>query len=123
MTYELYAVYDADGSLSGELAYLAGKLMGVRDCALCDISHGWNPLGKRAWRVAQRQTSQRTFQITWLHRDEQPPAMSSLTNGKLPAVILRLQGHYQILLSKSELAACDGDLKQFEIALARKLES
>ena len=123
MSYKLYAVYDADGSLSGELAYLAGKLMGVRDCALCDISHGWNPLGKTAWRAAHRNPSPRSFEIAWVHRDEQPTALSSVTQGALPAVVLQLNDHYQILLNKHELKACGGDYEKFEAALVEKLRA
>ena len=41
---QYFAIYDADGSLAGELSYALGKLAGARRCALCDISHGWNPL-------------------------------------------------------------------------------
>ena len=36
---ELVGVYDADGGLPGELAYLWGKLRGTRHCGLCDITH------------------------------------------------------------------------------------
>jgi hypothetical protein len=33
----LIGVYDADGGLRGEIAYLAGKL-GGHHCSLCDVS-------------------------------------------------------------------------------------
>jgi hypothetical protein len=36
----LIGVYNAEGSLRGELAYLLGKLTGRAHCALCDITHG-----------------------------------------------------------------------------------
>ena len=123
MSYKLYAVYDADGSLSGELAYLAGKLMGAGDCALCEISHGWNPLGKKAWRASRRNAALQRPEILWLHRDEQSPALSSVTQGQLPAVILQQENHYQIVLNKDELAACGGDLEKFEVALAEQLNT
>ena len=38
-------VYDADGGLLGELAYLTGRILGIAHCALCDITlnhlQGW----------------------------------------------------------------------------------
>ncbi|MGA1089849.1 MAG: hypothetical protein ACO3X2_10375, partial [Candidatus Nanopelagicales bacterium] len=40
----LVGVYDADGDLRGEIAYLAGKF-GGRHCALCDITH--SPVRRR----------------------------------------------------------------------------
>ena len=36
----LTGVYDADGSLAGELSYWIGARLGRRHCALCDITHG-----------------------------------------------------------------------------------
>lgn len=36
----VYAIYNAESSLVGELAYMAGKVIGNRACALCDITHG-----------------------------------------------------------------------------------
>ena len=33
-------VYDVDGGLLGEAAYVWGKVRGTRHCALCDITHG-----------------------------------------------------------------------------------
>ena len=37
---QLIGIYNAKGSIAGELAYLFGKLRGTAQCALCDISHG-----------------------------------------------------------------------------------
>jgi len=36
----LIGVYDADGGLLGEAAYVWGKVRRTRHCALCDITHG-----------------------------------------------------------------------------------
>lgn len=38
-------VYDADGGLLGELAYLTGRILGIAHCALCEITHG--PAGEK----------------------------------------------------------------------------
>jgi hypothetical protein len=114
---KVFAIYDADGSLRGELAYMLGKVSGTRECALCDISHGWNPLGKREWRDAQ----QGTTPVTWLHRDEQPPAMRDFTAGRLPAVVLSHADGHQMLMEKSELEGCRGDYASFERTLNQRL--
>lgn len=39
-TTRLIGVYDARGSLLGEVAYLWGKVRGTRHCSLCDITGG-----------------------------------------------------------------------------------
>ena len=56
----LLAIFDADGTCIGELQYLLNKCAGWESCALCDISHGWNPIGKAAWRWQLRAKPQTT---------------------------------------------------------------
>jgi hypothetical protein len=114
----LYAIYDADGSLAGELRYLIDKFLGRADCALCDLSHGWHPAGKRAWRQQQGATTQ----LSWLHRDEVPHHVLVHVSGSLPCIAMDTNGRVDILISKDQLAQCDGDLMVFEQLLARKLE-
>jgi hypothetical protein len=36
----LVGVYNANGSVGGELAYFIGARLGRAHCALCDITHG-----------------------------------------------------------------------------------
>jgi hypothetical protein len=114
----LYAIYDADGSLVGELRYLVDKFLGRADCALCDLSHGWHPAGKRAWR--QRQGA--TTQLSWLHRDEVPPHVLTQVSESLPCIAMETNGRVDILICKDQLARCDGDFAVFEQLLAEKLQ-
>lgn len=48
---ELVGVYDADGGLLGEAAYVVGRLCGTRHCALCDITHSAVRRRRRAVRT------------------------------------------------------------------------
>ena len=114
----LYAIYDADGSLAGELRYLVDKFLGRADCALCDLSHGWHPAGKRAWRQQQGATTQ----LTWLHRDEVPHHVLAHVSESLPCVATDTDGNVGILISKDELAGCEGNFTVFEQLLAEKLQ-
>ena len=114
----LYAIYDADGSLAGELRYLVDKFLGRADCALCDLSHGWHPAGKRAW----RQQRGATTQLTWLHRDEVPHHVLAHVSESLPCVATDTDGNVGILISKDELAGCEGNFTVFEQLLAEKLQ-
>jgi hypothetical protein len=114
----LYAIYDADGSLAGELRYLIDKFLGRADCALCDLSHGWHPAGKRAWR--QRQGT--TTQLSWLHRDEVPHHVLAHVSESLPCIAMDSQGSVDILISKDQLAGCEGDFTVFEQLLVQKLQ-
>ena len=114
----LYAIYDADGSLVGELRYLVDKFLGRANCALCDLSHGWHPAGKRAWR--QRQGT--TTQLSWLHRDEVPHHVLAHVSESLPCIAIDTNGCVDILISKDQLARCEGDFIIFEQLLAQKLQ-
>ena len=114
----LYAIYDADGSLVGELRYLVDKFLGRADCALCDLSHGWHPAGKRAWR--QRQGA--TTQLSWLHRDAVPHHVLVHVSESLPCIAMDTNGCVDILISKDQLARCEGDFMIFEQLLAQKLQ-
>ena len=46
----VFGIYNADGTFFGELGYVIAKLGGKRSCSLCDVTHGWNPFGKRQWK-------------------------------------------------------------------------
>ena len=63
---ELVGVYDADGGLLGEAAYVWGKLRGTRHCSLCDITHSpWRR--KPAWDAMAGELS---VPIGLVHRNE-----------------------------------------------------
>jgi hypothetical protein len=117
--HKLYAIYDADGSLFGELAYLWGKCTGSAQCALCDLSHGWNPLGRRAWR--QRGGLARS--LNWVHRDEVPDLLLGQVMQELPCVAVDRGGHLEILISREALKACGNDFEAFELLLEKKLRA
>ena len=109
MTAHYFAIYDADGTLAGEVGYVLGKLAGVRRCALCDISHGWNPAGKAAW----RRDSGLSCQLKWLHRDEQSAALAAHTTDQLPLVVEQRGDRFRTLLGAEALAACGADYEVF----------
>ncbi len=115
---KIYAIYDVRGTLGAEIAYIAGKLVGQRSCELCDISHGWNPLGKAAWRNAEGNLAR----VEWLHADHQSTALSSYTLGQLPCVVLAGAEHYKTLLNRPDLERCQGDINAFDVALQAALD-
>lgn len=85
---KLYAIYDADGTLLGELSYLKDKCLGKAECALCDLSHGWNPLGKASWRQRQGLAAS----LEWVHRDEAPSHVLSAVSDHLPCIAIDRAG-------------------------------
>lgn len=98
----LVGVYNADGTLRGEVAYVVGKLLGRAHCALCDITHG-AVSEKAEWKACRAALPVR---FDTYHRDDQPDAARPLTDGRLPAVLAETDGGYVYLLGQAELDAC-----------------
>lgn len=114
----VFAIYNAEGSLAGELRYAMTKALGGTTCALCDITHGWNPRGKRVWRDCEGLTKR----VQWLHKDEVSPELSvAVANQTLPCVIADLGGCIELLLDCGELESCNGDFAVFEKLLQEKI--
>lgn len=117
MTHQIYAIYNAEASVLGELRYLAQKLSGGASCSLCNITHGLNPWGKAQWRAG----SSTHAPIVWLHSDEQSEALAVFTKGQLPAVVVRCDESYVEAINAEELAACQGNYLAFERLLSQRL--
>ena len=117
--HKFFAVYNADGSIAGELGYLFDKLRGAAQCPLCDVSHGWNPVGRKAWRNGR----DGLCGLVWLHRDEQPEPLKAFTEGQLPAVVLEDAAGFHILMDADSLAACAGDFTAFEREFLARVDS
>lgn len=114
----LVGVFDADGSLRGELAYLAGKVLGRRHCALCDITHGWSPRPRRSFLEACQEL---TPPLELMHRDEVRPDVAEASAGTLPCVLVDDAAGLSILLGPDELEACAGSPERLRDAIAAAL--
>ncbi len=93
-------IYDADGGLVGELRYAAGKILGQRKCALCDITHGWNPMGSRSWKQACEVSD---IQIDLVHRNEATSEQLAAASG-LPAILRNDDGCWSEIVPANEIA-------------------
>ena len=97
-------VYDADGSVVGELSYVIGRALGRAHCSLCDITHG-AVREKAAWRSCVR-----TLGVPFVtcHRDDMPAAVRAL-GVELPVVVAEHDdGSLTIAASAAELETCSG---------------
>ena len=109
-------VFDADGSLAGEVKYWVGSLFGAQHCALCDLTH--HRFGKR--KAFDECAGRLGTPIDYLHRDELPSSLRSVAPA-LPAVIGHAGTESTLLIGPEELASLDGDLVAFEAMLTMKL--
>jgi hypothetical protein len=97
-------VYDADGGLRGEIAYIAGKLSG-RHCALCDITH--SPVRRRRDWDAYVATLPVPFDV--VHRNERTRALMQATEGREACVVAECDdGSIAFLLGNDELTRAAG---------------
>ena len=119
MSTRILAIYDADLTLRDELAYAIGKLMGTRSCALCDISHGYNPLGKAEWKRCCADSPE----VEWLHRNDLNEVQRRWTENQLPCVIVDAEGGFEFLLTADDLSRCNGDVGKFNQALMERMTS
>jgi hypothetical protein len=118
----LIGVYDADGTLRGELSYVWGKVRGTAHCGLCDVTH--SPVRrKRAW---DRFVASLPVPVELVHRDEQDESMRIVTEGRLPAVLAEIddpasgEGRRLVeLLGPADLDALAGDVTAFAAAIER----
>jgi hypothetical protein len=113
---EIIFVYDADGSVVGEVRYWFGTLFGAEHCSLCDVTHTRWGRRKQFVECAQRIG----VPIAYLHRDHVPTDVQAAAPG-WPCVIGRFGDELQVLLGPAELAAVAGDVEGFETSLRSAL--
>jgi hypothetical protein len=118
MTIErLTFVYDADGTLAGEVKYWVGTLFGAAHCSLCDLTHSrW---GRRSdfLDCAERIG----LPIEYRHRNDVEPEIARLVPA-WPAVVGHAEDGAQVLLGAEVLADLHGDVAQFERLLRGVLD-
>ena len=118
----LIGIYNADGGLRGEIAYVLGHLVGVAECALCDITH--SPIRKKkAWNeVEQRLAEDLGHQMVLRHRNETTEAEAKASAGREPCVLIEGDdGSLSMILDWNDLKAASGSVEVFERILRSKL--
>ena len=108
----LVGVYDADGTLRGEVGYWVGARLGRAHCALCDITHS-TFRERSGWK-----TCRTNFPVPFelFHRDDQPPQMRA-AGIQSPCVLADTGSDLVLLLDRDALEACGGAIDAFTEAL------
>ena len=113
---KLIGIYNAKGSIIGELQYFFGKIIGKAHCALCDITHGKlkeKPLFKEC-----RQNLEIPFEL--LHLDELNNELNKFFNDA-PCIIGVDGNQYSIVINSNELEECNSDVEKFNQLLDSKI--
>jgi hypothetical protein len=106
----LIGVYDADGGLLGEAAYVWGRLRGTRHCALCDITHS-AVRRKRAWDATVARLG---VPFDLLHLNEMPADVAAVVRESGAPVVLARTGDGVVpLVGADELETAGGSVDAF----------
>jgi hypothetical protein len=115
---ELVGVYDADGGLRGEAAYLWGRLRGTTHCGLCDITHS-SVRRKASW---DRMVASLPVPVRLLHLNELADDLATVVAAAgAPVVLAREDTGWRVLVAGSELDAMVGSVDALEAELRRHL--
>lgn len=116
---ELVGVYDADGGLLGEAAYVWGKVRGTRHCGLCDITHS-TVRRKGEW---DRMVARLPVPVRLLHLNELDDDLrAAVAATRAPVVLAREAGTWRELIGAAELDEMAGSVDAFEAAVRRRLD-
>ena len=116
---ELVGVYDADGGLRGEAAYVWGKLRGTTHCGLCDITH--SSVRRRAsW---DRMVASLPVPVRLLHLNELDDELEqAVAAAGAPVVLAREETGWRVLVGPAELDAMTGSVDRLGAELRRHLD-
>lgn len=114
----LVGVYDADGGLLGEAAYVWGKLRGTRHCALCDLTHG-RVRRRPEW---DRMVADLGLPVELLHLDEMPADVREVVAAcGAPVVLARRASGLVPLVDGADLEALHGSVDRLGDLLRARL--
>lgn len=111
----LVGVYDADGTVRGELAYWVGARLGRRHCSLCEITHG-SVRERPDWQSCRAGLP---VPFDTYHRDDQPDHIRAVADGRAPVVIAETDTDHLVLLAATELEECAGSIDRLVEAIER----
>jgi len=114
----LVGVYNADGTIRGELAYWVGARLGRAHCGLCDITHG-RVRERSDWRQCR---SGLPVAFDTYHRDDQPDEIRVTAGDRTPVIIADTDAGLVPLLGPDDIEACHGSPLRLAEALARAAE-
>jgi hypothetical protein len=115
-------VYDANGTLFGEIAYLFRSRFKGEHCSLCDITH--SPFAKKAeWKAMEKRLHDELgVDFVLVHRNERTDAQLAASDGREPCILIEdNSGGLSMILDWTDLKLAAGSVPAFERAIRAKL--
>ena len=91
----IYCIYNANGTLKGELTYLLKKYFYGFKCSMCEITHNAFTV-KKSW---EDRLSQSNIQLKTVHLDEQTSDLYKFSYGRAPCVVGAYEGKFKFIFS------------------------
>ena len=113
---KLIGIYNAKGSLIGELQYFFGKIRGTAHCALCDITHG-KLKEKKDFKQCKQDLE---IPLELLHLDELEPELEKFAN-EAPCIIGKKDEGFVLIIGADELEKCKSSVDSFSNLLNSKI--
>lgn len=108
-------VYNASGTVWGELSYFVGARFGRAHCALCTITHGLTS-EKEEFQVCKRKLK---MKFDTYHNNDQPDLVRKVSEA-LPLVGAETDDGFVLLLGPDELEKCQSSLEAMMEAMKKR---
>lgn len=107
---ELILIYAAESGIISSMMDSAKKILKLKGCALCAITHGLAG-EKSEWKSCKDELG---VPIVTYHLDEIPPDIARVVGNTIPSVLARTDDGLTILLTPEVLQRCRGSVSDFK---------
>lgn len=118
MIERLYLVWNAELSLTGGLAYVANRLRGKDECALCELTYA-GITEKREFKQCKQDIG---VPFEGVYRNRMNVEQATAAAGDFPCVLAGTPSGLVKLLGRTEIESCDGDLDLFADRLRQAID-
>lgn len=102
----LIFVFQANSGTLGAFVDSAKKLLMIKGCTLCQITHGL--IGERGdWQDCKTELG---VPVDYVHLDEITPQIEKVLEGRTPAILADAQGELRFLIGPDVLERCRGSV-------------
>ncbi len=102
----LIFIYNAGSGKLDAFIDSAKKLLTIKGCALCSITHSIAG-EKKEWKECRQELG---VPIDFYHKDEIPESFKNMVAHQLPCIVAQAEGKYIMLVSPDVLERCRGNV-------------